>query len=224
MLVLRYKNDSVIECGIDEAGRGSLWGPLYAGAVIWKNESDWDDDIRSLSEMIKDSKKITKKKRDMIYEGIKKHALAYGLGIVSAKEIDEMGMTKANKTAFQRALNSLNIIPQRILLDGILVFETAIELINQPEMDNTYLSVAAASILAKVSRDNHVVEYVNANKSLSEKYDLENNKGYGTLKHRNGILKNGKDSLHRDLFLRKLLGNKQSKNTQDTTCAFLDED
>ena len=81
MLLLRYKNDSVIECGIDEAGRGSLWGPLYAGAVIWKNESDWDDDIRSLSEMIKDSKKITKKKRDMIYEGIKKHAKCFGVGV-----------------------------------------------------------------------------------------------------------------------------------------------
>ena len=222
MLLITYKDDSLVECGIDEAGRGSLWGPLYAGAVIWKPESEWNDEIRSLNELIKDSKKISKKKRIMIFEAIKKHALSYSIGIVTAKEIDEMGMTKANKTAFQRALNSLSELSkvQRILLDGILRFETGtnIELINQPEMDNTYLSVAAASIIAKVSHDNYIMEYISNNKSLNEKYDLENNKGYGTLKHRNGILKYGKDELHRNLFLRKLL------STKNTTCAILDQD
>lgn len=211
MLKVRYKDDSLVECGIDEAGRGSLWGPLYAGAVIWKSETIWDDEIRKLSEMIKDSKKISEKKRMIIYDGIKKHAQSYAIGIVTAEEIDSMGMTKANKTAFQRALENLSEKPQRILLDGILPFETSIELINQPEMDNTYLSVAAASILAKVSRDNDLVSYVKEHNELQEKYDLMNNKGYGTLKHRNGILKNGKDSLHRNLFLRKLCGNKVQK-------------
>jgi len=206
MLSIRYKADSLIECGIDEAGRGSLWGSLYAGAVIWKDESEWNDEIRSLSEMIKDSKKLSKKKRDLIYEGIKKHARSYAIGIVTAKEIDTLGMSKANKLAFQRALESLTVTPQRILLDGILPFETSIELVYQPEMDNTYLSVAAASILAKVSRDNDIVKHVESFKELQEKYDLMNNKGYGTLKHRNGILKNGKDTFHRNLFLRKLLG------------------
>ena len=206
MLSIRYKADSLIECGIDEAGCGSLWGSLYAGAVIWKDESEWNDEIRSLSEMIKDSKKLSKKKRDLIYEGIKKHARSYAIGIVTAKEIDTLGMSKANKLAFQRALESLTVTPQRILLDGILPFETSIELVYQPEMDNTYLSVAAASILAKVSRDNDIVKHVESFKELQEKYDLMNNKGYGTLKHRNGILKNGKDTFHRNLFLRKLLG------------------
>lgn len=208
MLKLRYKDDSNIECGIDEAGRGSLWGPLYAGAVIWKSENEWDDEIRKLSLLIKDSKKISEKKRMMIYEGIKKHAKHYGIGIVTAEEIDSMGITKANQTAFQRAYEAMNTVSQRILLDGILQFgitpDGTSEIINLPEMDNTYLTVAAASILAKVSRDTDLISFIEKNKELQEKYDLMNNKGYGTLKHRNGILKYGKDSLHRNLFLRKI--------------------
>jgi len=223
MLKSRYKDDNLIECGLDEAGRGCLWGPFFAGAVIWKKEELWTDEIRELSALIKDSKKLSAKKRDKIYEGILKHAEAYGVGIVTSQEIDSWGMTKANRTAFERALNALNIKPERILIDGCLAIDIKIEQIVEPELDNTYISVAAASILAKVSRDKAIVEMTQKDNLLNEKYDLENNKGYGTLKHRNGILKYGKHELHRNLFLRKLLGNKSS-NTQDTTCAFLEED
>ena len=89
MLKTRYKNDTLIECGLDEAGRGCLWGPFFAGAVIWKKEELWDDELRKLSEEIKDSKKITTaKKRERLYEGIKKHAEAYGVGVVTNDEID----------------------------------------------------------------------------------------------------------------------------------------
>jgi ribonuclease HII len=222
MLKSRYKNDSLIECGLDEAGRGCLWGPFYAAAVIWKDEKLWDDEIKKLSEQIKDSKKISAKKRQLIYEGIVKYANAYGVGIVTPQEIDSWGMTKANKMAFQRALSALNIQPNRILIDGCLSIETDLEIeqIVEPQLDNTYICVAAASIVAKVTRDKAIIELVEKNSALQDKYDLANNKGYGTLKHRNGILKNGKDILHRNLFLRKLLG---SNNTQDTTCAFLEE-
>ena len=108
MLLLRHKDDNLIECGIDEAGRGSLWGPLYAAAVIWSPESEWNDEVKNLSELIKDSKKISKKKRNIIYHGIIKQAVSYGIGIVTAEEIDEMGMTKANKTAFHRAFCNLS--------------------------------------------------------------------------------------------------------------------
>ena len=232
MLKSRYNSDdSLIECGLDEAGRGCLWGPFYAGAVIWKNEELWTDEIRKLSEQIKDSKKISAKKRQRIYEGIIKHAEAYGVGIVTPQEIDSWGMTKANKTAFERALSSFSKQPQRILIDGCLAIDglsssasedSSLEQIVEPELDNTYICVAAASIVAKVSRDKAIVELVEKDKTLSEKYDLENNKGYGTLKHRNGILKYGKHALHRNLFLRKLLGN--SNNSQDTTCAFLEDE
>ena len=221
MLKPRYKDDDLIECGLDEAGRGCLWGPFYASAVIWKPENKWDDEIRKLSEQIKDSKKISAKKREKIYERILIHAEAYGVGIVSSQEIDSWGMTKANKTAFERALQNLSIKPSRILIDGCLSINNEIEQIVEPELDNTYICVAAASIIAKVSHDKAILELISKDITLQEKYDLSNNKGYGTLKHRNGILKHGKHSLHRNLFLRKLLG---SNNTQDTTCAFLEED
>jgi ribonuclease HII len=227
MLKSRYKYDNCAEAGLDEAGRGCLWGPFYAAAVIWKDESEWTDEIRSLSEKIKDSKKISEKKRNLIYEGILKHAESYGIGIVTSQEIDSWGMTKANRTAFERALANLSKQPQRILIDGCLAIDTSTEQIVEPQLDNTYICVAAASIIAKVSRDRAVQEMVKNNTNLDEKYDLANNKGYGTLKHRNGILKNGKHELHRNLFLRKLLKSSNidnvSNNTQDTTCAFLEE-
>lgn len=238
MLKSRYKNDDVIECGVDEAGRGCLWGPFYAGAVIWKDEHTWNDELRKLSEEIKDSKKISAKKRERIYDGIIKHAKAYGIGVVTSQEIDSWGMTKANRTAFERAIQALNISPQRVLIDGCLAIDSSVEQVVEPELDNTYICVAAASILAKVSRDKAILELVKKDISLQEKYDLENNKGYGTAKHRNGILKHGKHSLHRNLFLRKLLGGIQSadaqysiatellgnsNNSHDTTCAFLED-
>lgn len=221
MLKSRYKYDTSLEAGFDEAGRGCLWGPFHAAAVIWKQESEWTDEIRRLSEKIKDSKKLSEKKRNALYEDIMKHAESYGIGIVSSQEIDSWGMTKSNRTAFERALVNLSKQPQRILIDGCLAINTSIEQIVEPSLDNTYICVAAASILAKVSRDNAVKEMVEKDNVLDEKYDLAKNKGYGTLKHRNGILKHGKHNLHRNLFLRKLLGN--SSNTQDTTCAFLEE-
>jgi ribonuclease HII len=251
MLKSRYKYDTLIECGLDEAGRGCLWGPFYAGAVIWKEEHLWDDELKKLSEEIKDSKKISAKKRERIYEGILKHAKAYGVGIVSSEEIDSWGMTKANRTAFERAISALQIAPQRIIIDGCLAIDSSLEQIVEPQLDNTYICVAAASILAKVSHDKAIIELIQKDSTLQDKYDLEHNKGYGTLNHRNGILKHGKHSLHRNLFLRKLLGNSQStgsqysianellgnnqstgsqysiaeksNNTHDTTCAFLDD-
>jgi len=220
MLSSRYKKDDVIECGIDEAGRGSLWGPLYAGAVIWKDESLWDTELRKLSEQIKDSKKISAKKRQLIYDGICKYAVSYSIGIVSAEEIDAWGMTKANRTAFERALGGLSVEPMRILIDGCLAIYSEKEQIVEPALDNKYISVAAASILAKVSHDKYISEYVESNTILQDKYDLANNKGYGTLKHRNGILKHGKHTFHRNLFLRKLLG---TNIKQDTTCLILED-
>jgi ribonuclease HII len=215
MLKSRYKYDTCIEAGIDEAGRGCLWGPFYAAAVVWKPELEWDDELRKLSEEIKDSKKISKKKRSRIYEGIIKHAQSYGIGIVTSQEIDLWGMTKSNRTAFERALSNLSVTPQRILIDGCLAIDSSIEQVVEPELDNQYICVAAASIIAKVSRDKAVEEIVKNKSELAEKYDLDNNKGYGTLKHRNGILKHGKHELHRNLFLRKLLKN--------STCDFIEE-
>ncbi|NBP66287.1 MAG: ribonuclease HII [Bacteroidetes bacterium] len=206
MLKPRHTIDEKEEVGIDEAGRGCLWGPLIAAAVQWPEESEWTEEIRGISAMIKDSKKVTPKRRAVLEAAIKHHAIAWSIGRVEASEIDEYGMTHANRMAFQRALDGLGKVPGRVLIDGILVLHSGAEEIIEPHGDATYLSIAAASILAKEGRDRIVREMCEADTSLDETYGLLNSKGYGTLKHRNAIKEHGVHEQHRRLFLRKLLG------------------
>jgi len=208
MLQIRYGEDTLIEAGVDEAGRGPLWGPLYAAAVIWPGEMT--EEQRKIAPLIKDSKKVSAKRRIALSEQIKNHALSWGIGIVSAKEIDELGMTKANQLAFERALSNLSVTPERIIIDGCLSIYNApwglTPQVVEPEADGKYLPVAAASILAKVAHDEWVTQFCELNETISKRYDLLNCKGYGTKKHREGILEFGIHDLHRRLFLRKLLG------------------
>lgn len=213
MLKTRFKDDSLIEIGIDEAGRGCLWGPLMAGAVIWTNEQDWTDEIRKVSSQIKDSKKISPKKRDALAEDIKKYAIAYGIGSVSAKEIDTLGASKANQLAFRRAIQTLSVNYSinskiRLCIDGILPITNTLE--NEEcetiiDGDEKYISIAAASILAKTVHDKWVSNWCKDNELIACKYDLGSCKGYGTAKHRAGILKDGVLDEHRRLYLRKLI-------------------
>ena len=223
MLQSRYKNDNLIEAGIDEAGRGSLWGPLFAAAVIWLPESEWTDEHRTISEQIKDSKKLTHKKRAELRKAIENLAIDFAIGRVEAKEIDEVGMSRANKMAFQRAINGLTVEPDRLLIDGILRLDSEKEEIVEPEADGRYIAVAAASILAKEAHDDIVEAFCMIDKTLDTHYDLLKCKGYGTKKHRDGIVKNGKDWQHRRLFLRKLLGEEHICNSTTETYAFIDE-
>ena len=208
MLQIRYGEDTLIEAGVDEAGRGPLWGPLYAAAVIWPGEMT--EEQRKIAPLIKDSKKVSAKRRIALSEQIKNHALSWGIGIVSAKEIDELGMTKANQLAFERALSNLSVTPERIIIDGCLSIYNApwglTPQVVEPEADGKYLPVAAASILAKVAHDEWVTQFCELNEAISKRYDLLNCKGYGTKKHREGILEFGIHDLHRRLFLRKILG------------------
>ena len=206
MLKPRHTDDNKEEVGIDEAGRGCLWGPLIAAAVQWPDESNWTEEIREISGMIKDSKKVSPKRRAILEEAIKKHAISWSLGRLEASEIDEIGMTRANRLAFQRALDGLPSLPDRVLIDGILVLNSGAEEIIEPHGDATYLSIAAASILAKEGRDRIVREMCEADSSLDTKYGLLSSKGYGTLKHRNAVKEHGVHQQHRKLFLRKLLG------------------
>lgn len=210
-LKVLYKSD-IPEIGIDEAGRGPLWGPMMAAAVILPPEETWTGAYRELANSIKDSKKISPKKREIISNKIKEFALAFGIGQVSAQEIDSWGATRANQTAFRRAIQDLyNKKPLekvRLLIDGILPLSSLNEGEEQEtiiEGDATYLSIAAASILAKVEHDTWVVNWCKENISDSAKYDLMNCKGYGTAKHREGILKHGYTENHRRLYLRKLI-------------------
>lgn len=208
MLKSRHTEDFVIEAGVDEAGRGPLWGPLYAGAVIWTHEMS--EEQKEIAKLIKDSKKLSAKRRNYIAEHIKNLALDWSTGIVSAAEIDEIGMTKANQLAFTRALDGLSITPERIIIDGCLSVVTHpwsfVEQVVEPEADGKYLAVAAASIIAKVEHDDWITQFCELNENIAERYDLLSCKGYGTKKHRDGILEFGPHEFHRRLFLRKLLG------------------
>ena len=224
MLQPRYKDDALIEAGIDEAGRGCLWGPLIAAAVIWPAEATWTPEQRAVSEQIKDSKKVSPKKRRKLRAEIEKIAVAYGIGRVDAKEIDQIGMTVANKEAFHRAIKGLSSQPDRLLIDGILSLETTKEQVVEAEADNKYIAVAAASILAKEAHDDIVEAFCMADATLAEHYDILKCKGYGTKKHRDGILKHGKDVQHRRLFLRKLLGEEHVCGGNTDTYMFVEDD
>lgn len=208
MLQIRHTADEAIEVGIDEAGRGCFWGPLYAAAVAWVPEEDMTDEQRSIAPLIKDSKKLSAKRRVALAASIKDLAIDWGIGIVTAAEIDSMGMTLANQLAFTRALTNLSVEPERILIDGILSIYDApwsmTEQVVEPEADNRYLPVAAASILAKTEHDEWIKQFCDINEDIAARYDLSSNKGYGTAKHRAGIIEWGTEPHHRKLFLRKL--------------------
>jgi ribonuclease HII len=212
MLKIRHTNDTTPEIGVDEAGRGPLWGPMMAAAVIWPDESAWTDAHRELVGSIKDSKTISAKKREALATKIQNLATAFGIGTVSAEEIDTLGATRTNQLAFRRAIQDLSAtFPQnhyRILIDGILPLNDATEhetVLTIIDGDATYLSIAAASILAKVAHDTWVVNWCKDNVADAAKYDLLSCKGYGTKKHREGILTHGYTELHRRLYLRKLI-------------------
>ena len=193
MLSMRFKDDNIIEIGIDEAGRGSFWGPIMAGAMIIPNESIWTEKQKTLFSQLRDSKKISPKKRERIANEIKELVPKNGIGVVSAEEINEKGITWANMEAFRRAVYSLSLTKDelessRLVIDGVLQIDRwngEQELV--VEGDSEYLAIAGASILAKVEHDSWITKYCETNPDCNEKYDLLKCKGYGTLNHRNGI-------------------------------------
>ena len=207
-----YSLGEAVEMGIDEAGRGCFWGPLYAGAVIWPPEDEWTDKHREVAPKINDSKKISEKKRDLIAKEIEGALRYYGVGRVEASEIDEKGMTWANQEAFRRAMSNCYVdkVPDLLLIDGILGLpkEDNVKYQCIAGGDGLYLPIAAASILAKVSRDNYVKTWSVAseeNKVVEAHYGLLKNKGYGTAKHREGLKAHGAHEQHRKQFIRNWL-------------------
>jgi ribonuclease HII len=207
MLKTRFTNDSKIEAGVDEVGRGCLWGPLVSGAVVWLPEEEWTEEIRELTLQIKDSKKLSAARRTKLAAQIEGAALDLGIGRVEATEIDALGMTKANQLAFERAVGSLTVEPERLLVDGILPLSSwADEQHTIIEGDAEYVPIAAASIVAKVYRDTWVEEWCAANTATAETYGLASSKGYGTARHRGAVVDHGILEQHRRLFLRKIVG------------------
>jgi len=207
MLKTRYSNDSKIEAGVDEVGRGCLWGPLVSGAVVWLPEEEWTEEIRELTPQIKDSKKLSAKRRTKLAAAIEGAALDVGIGRVEATEIDAIGMTKANQLAFERAVASLSVEPERLLIDGILPLGSwTDEQHTIIEGDAEYIPIAAASIVAKVYRDSWVEEWCTTNAATAATYGLSSSKGYGTAIHRQAVKDHGILEQHRRLFLRKIVG------------------
>lgn len=182
-------------CGIDEAGRGPLAGPVYAAAVILPLDLEIDG--------LNDSKKLSEKKREALFDIICEKAISYSIGIATEEEIDEINILNATFLAMRRAVDGLHIKPDYALIDGnqhpglSIADETVIK------GDGKSMSVAAASILAKVSRDRFMLE-------IAQKYPeycFEKHKGYGTKLHYEMIEKYGVSPVHRKSFLKKILGN-----------------
>lgn len=181
-------------CGVDEAGRGPLAGPVYAAAVILP----LDCDIPGLN----DSKKLSEKKREQLYDIVKEKALAYGIGIASEKEIDEINILQATFLAMRRAVASLEIKPDFVMIDGNRKPNTGIDEITVVKGDAKSMSIAAASVLAKVSRDRFMLE-------MAEKYpeyEFEKHKGYGTKLHYEKLAEFGPSEIHRRTFIKKIIG------------------
>lgn len=188
------KNFSVI-CGIDEAGRGPLAGDVYAAAVIF------DEGI--FIEGINDSKKLSEKKRELIYDEIVSKARAYCVASATVEEIDGINILQATFLAMKRAYEGLGTAADLTLIDGNRLPDLNCEMRTVVKGDSLSASVAAASILAKVSRDRYM-------KKLAEKYPeycFEKHKGYGTKLHCELILKYGPCPIHRKTFLKKLYKN-----------------
>ena len=180
-------------CGIDEAGRGPLCGPVVAAAVILKKA----DKI----EGVNDSKKLSQKKREALYEIIKQRAISYSVGIVDEKTIDEINILEATRLAMKKAVEGLNVKPDYALVDAEK--KVPIDILYTPIIKGDALSesIAAASIIAKVTRDRMVMEL---DKKYPE-YNFAKNKGYGTKEHTDAIKKYGLCDAHRRSFCKKFM-------------------
>lgn len=198
-MLIKYIDNN--EIGIDEAGRGPLIGRVYAGAVIWNQE------IKE-APLITDSKKLSAKKRKIALEWIKNNVKAWGVGYAEANEIDSINILNATKLAMNRAIENLKINfnlyndSKILIIDGI-GWENKFDDYQVKSIvkgDATYLSIAAASIIAKEYHDEYIKELCINNPELNEKYDLENNMGYGTKKHLEGLSKYGNSIYHRKSF------------------------
>lgn len=201
--------NNLIEVGVDEVGRGCLFGRVYAAAVIWNpNITDCFDDIENDVNMIKDSKKLSEKKRNHLSEFIKEYALDYSIAYVENDYIDEHNILKSSIIAMHRALDKLKFDFDKIMVDGNQFknyYKNCKPVKHECIIkgDDKIKSIACASILAKVARDNYIIELCDKNEDLN-KYDLKNNKGYGTKKHIQGIEDHGITKLHRKTFCKNI--------------------
>ena len=189
-----YNEGYKLICGIDEAGRGPLAGPVVVGAVVMKPESK--------IEWVNDSKKVTEKRRDILYDKITEEAIAWGVGIVSEKEIDEINILNATKKglhiAIGEVIEKLGKKPEIIITDALKEIDTfGIPYQSIIKGDATCYSISCASIIAKVTRDRIMKEW----DEVYPQYGFNSHKGYGTAKHIEAIKKYGPSPIHRKTFI-----------------------
>jgi ribonuclease HII len=198
---LRYKDDDTIEVGLDEAGRGCLFGRLYVGAVVFSNDLEDFPDGGEMLDMIKDSKKLSAKKRDLLYDYIIENALDTSVAYAEVDEIDRDNILQADLSAMHRALDGLNVPVERVLADGDhwRPYRDT-EGFAIVDGDAQYLAIAAAGILAKVSRDRWVTEMVAKHPEWETQYGFSHNMGYGTAQHMKGLVEYGATAQHRTSF------------------------
>ncbi len=194
-----YENEALasgydIVCGVDEAGRGPLAGPVYAAAVVLKKGQT--------IEGVNDSKKLSEKKREELFDKIVSECSAFSVGRASEREIDEINILQATFLAMKRAVDGLSIKPDIALVDGnqIPPLDCAVKTVIKGDAKSE--SIAAASIIAKVSRDRYMKEMA----AKYPEYQFEKHKGYGTKLHYEMIEKYGICEIHRKSFLKKVLG------------------
>ena len=180
-------------CGIDEVGRGPLCGPVVAGAVILPK----DCQILYLN----DSKKLSEKKREELYDVIMEQAVAVGVGMATPQRIDEINILQATYEAMRQAIAGLKVRPAVLLNDAVTIPEVEIPQIPIIKGDAKSVSIAAASIIAKVTRDRMMVEY----DRLYPGYDLASNKGYGTKVHMDALKTIGPCEIHRRTFIKNIV-------------------
>ena len=191
-----YYSDTVTYiCGVDEAGRGPLAGPVCAAAVILPR----DLEIPGLT----DSKKLTDKKRRELFPIIKEQAIAYGIGFASEQEIDKINILQATFLAMQRAIDQLEGKADLALIDGNRQKDFGLPAVTVVKGDSLSASIAAASVLAKVTRDDLMLEMA----ETYPEYGFEIHKGYGTKAHYEALRKYGASPIHRQSFLKKFYEN-----------------
>ncbi len=180
-------------CGIDEAGRGPLCGPVVAAAVILPDEYN--------ILYINDSKKLSETKREEVYKEIDKYAVAYGVGIVSPERIDEINILQATYEAMRTAIHKLSVTPDILLNDAVTIPMVDIKQVPIIKGDAKSQSIAAASIVAKVTRDHIMEEY----DKLYPEYGFAKHKGYGTAAHIKAIKEYGPCPIHRRTFIKNFI-------------------
>ena len=191
----RYSDDIRMICGVDEAGRGPLAGPVYAAAVILPRGLHIDG--------LNDSKKLTEKKREALFDVITSEALAYGIGSADEKEIDEINILQATFLAMRRAIEAMPVRPDLALIDGNRDSDFGVSSETVVKGDSLSANIAAASILAKVTRDRVMMQYA----EQYPQYGFEVHKGYGTKRHYEALREFGPCPIHRQSFLKKFYEN-----------------